>query len=183
MPPLPALKDVLLHELAASYDAEQQLVRALPALEKAAVAERLRRILERHRKLTAGHVTKVEAIFQHFDVKPQARPSAITAVLIEDAGAIASTFAGSPVFDAALIATVQKIEHLEIAAYGCLHEWSELLGNEPATALLREILEEEKTADAALTQLARARSNAGVPATAPGADVPREDSPADTGAR
>jgi ferritin-like metal-binding protein YciE len=153
------LKDLLLHELAGIFDAEQQLARALPMIEKAVTAERLQRIVHRHAGETTEHVAKLKAVFSHLAVPPVARTCAAMTGLIEDAVVVASAFKGSPALDAALIGAVQKIENYEIAVYGCLREWAELLGNEPATALLQFILEEEKTANEALTQLARARCN------------------------
>jgi len=153
------LKDLLLHELAGIYDAEQQLARALPAFEKAASAERLQKILRKHTKETEEHVTKLGTVFEHLGVKAKGRACASIAGLITETNVLASTFAGSPALDAALIGAIQKVEHHEIATFGCLHEWAELLGNGPATAVLLSILEEEKTANEALTQLARARCN------------------------
>ena len=82
-----------------------------------------------------------------------------TVGLIEEAEEIASDFKGSPAINAALVCAAQKIEHYEIASYGCLHEWAKLLGNDEAAALLEEILEEEKSANDGLTELARATCN------------------------
>lgn len=153
------LHDLVLHELAAIYDAEQQLGPAWAWLETAATGERLQRILRRHGKETAEHVTKLATVFAHFGATPNGRLCNITTALLDKATLATSTFKDSPALDAALIGVVQQLEHHEIATYGCLVEWSELLGNAPATAILQSILEEEKTANEALTQLARARSN------------------------
>lgn len=153
------LKQLLLHELADIYDAEKQLVRALPRLQLAAVGERLKRMFGRHVGETERHVIKVEQIFQHFGVTAKAGSCAATAGLVEEAGQIVSEFQGSPALDAALICAAQKIEHHEIASYGCLLEWAELLGSTSAADVLQGILEEEKAVNDGLTQLARARCN------------------------
>ena len=70
-----------------------------------------------------------------------------------------SHFRGFPVINAALIAAVQKIEHYEIASYGCLRDWATVLGNKEAADILQEILDEEKATNHSLTELARSRSN------------------------
>ena len=80
--------------------------------------------------------------------------------LLEEGDEIAADFKGSPAINAALISAAQKVEHYEMASYGCLHEWAGLLGNEQAARLLKEILDEEKAANEALTELARSSSNA-----------------------
>jgi len=80
--------------------------------------------------------------------------------LLDEVDQIISDNRGSPTINAALIAAAQKVEHYEIASYGCLREWARLLDNEQAEELLQEILDEEEAADQTLTQLARARSNA-----------------------
>ena len=79
--------------------------------------------------------------------------------LLEEGNEIASDFKGSPAINAALISAAQKVEHYEMASYGCLHEWAALLGNEEASELLKEILDEEKAADQSLNELALASSN------------------------
>ena len=79
--------------------------------------------------------------------------------LLEEGDEIASDFKGSPAINAALISAAQKVEHYEMASYGCLHEWAGLLGNQKAAGLLEDILKEEKAANESLTELARASSN------------------------
>jgi ferritin-like metal-binding protein YciE len=79
--------------------------------------------------------------------------------MLEEADEITEEFKGSPAINAAIISAAQKVEHYEIASYGCLHAWAGLLGNKKAAALLEGILEEEKAADEALNELALASSN------------------------
>ncbi len=153
------LQNLFLGELADIYDAEQRLVKALPKMAKAATCTHLREALLAHLEETKGHVTKVEQIFECFDHKAKGKTCKATVGLLEEGDEIAEEYAGSPAINAALIAAAQKVEHYEIASYGCLHEWAGRLGNQKAADLLEEILDEEKTANASLTELALTRSN------------------------
>jgi len=154
------LKILFLDELADIYDAEQRLVRALPKLAKAATCNHLKQVLEAHLKETQGHVTTLEKVFKAFGEKAAGKKCEATVGLLEESDEIAADFKGSPAINAALICAAQKVEHYEIASYGCLHEWAGVLGNPKSAALLKGILDEEKAADQALTELARSRSNA-----------------------
>jgi len=153
------LKVLFLDELADMYDAEQRISRALPKIAKAATSTELQKVIRSHLKETEGHVKKLEQVFQCFGEKAKGKKCEATVGLLEEGEEIASEFKGSPAINAALISAVQKVEHYEIATYGCLREWAALLANETATDLLQEILDEEKTADQSLTRLARSRSN------------------------
>ena len=153
------LKDLFIDELQDMYDAEQRIAKALPKMAKAATCEELKGAVLSHLEETKGHVTKLEQVFGCFDEKPKAKTCEATKGLLEEGDAIAAEFKGSPAINAALISAAQKVEHYEMASYGCLHEWAELLGNDDAAGLLREILEEEKAANDSLTELARASSN------------------------
>jgi ferritin-like metal-binding protein YciE len=153
------LKDLFLDELADMFDAEQRIVKALPKLAKAATCDDLKEAIQAHLKETEGHVTKLEQVFQCFDKKAKGKTCEATKGLLEEGDEIAAEFKGSQAINAALISAAQKVEHYEIASYGCLHEWAGLLGNKKAAALLEAILEEEKSADEKLTKLARAASN------------------------
>ena len=148
------LKDLFLDEVADMYDAERRIVKALPKLIKAATCEKLKAALMAHLKETEGHVTKLEQIFQSLDQTAQGKTCKATVALLEEGGDIAAEFKGSPAINAALISAAQKVEHHEIASYGALHEWAELLGHSKAAGLLEEILGEEKAANATLTKLA-----------------------------
>jgi ferritin-like metal-binding protein YciE len=153
------LNDLFLDELADMYDAEHQLVKALPKLAKTATCPDLKRALLAHLKETEGHVWKLEQVFQSFDESPTEKICETTKSLVQESGEIAKDFKDSPAINAALISAAQKVEHHEIASYGCLHEWAGLLGNPKAAGLLQEILAEEKAANAKLTELARASNN------------------------
>ncbi len=153
------LNDLFLDELADIYDAENRLVKALPKMVNAATCDDLKAAIQAHLEETKGHVTTLDQVFECFDLEARRETCEATVGLIEEAEEIADDFKGSPAIDAALVCAAQKIEHYEIAAYGCLHEWARLLGNDEAADLLLEILEEEKLADAALTELARTVCN------------------------
>ena len=153
------LKDLFLDELADMYDAEKRIVKALPKMAEAATCTDLKERIENHLTETQGHVRRLERVFQAFGVKPVAKTCEATKGLLEEGAEIAAEFKDSPAINAALISAAQKVEHYEIASYGCLHEWAGLLGNPEAATLLQEILEEEKAADEGLTKLAVAKSN------------------------
>lgn len=153
------LKDLFLDELQDMYDAEQRIVKALPKMAKAATSEDLKEAILSHLEETKGHVTKLEQVFECFDENAKAKTCEATKGLLEEGDEIAAEFKGSAAINAALIAAAQKVEHYEMASYGCLQEWAGLLGNEDAAEILRNILEEEKAANNSLTELARASSN------------------------
>lgn len=153
------LKDLFLAELADMYDAEKRIVKALPKMAKVATCTELKGALEKHLKETQGHVSKLELVFQAFDQKAKGKTCEATVGLLEEGAEIAAEFKGSPAINAALIAVAQKVEHYEMASYGCLHEWAGLLGNKKAAGLLQQILDEENAVNEGLTELARASSN------------------------
>lgn len=146
-------------ELADMYDAEHRIVKALPKMAKAATCPDLKAAIQSHLKETQGHVKQLEEVFQSFGVKARGKKCEATVGLLEEGDEIAADFKGSPAINAALISAAQKVEHYEMASYGCLHEWAGLLGNEKAAGLLQEILDEEKAANEKLTELARAGNN------------------------
>ena len=148
------LKDLFLAQVGDMYDAERRIVKALPKLAKAATCEKLKAALLAHLRETEGHVTKLEQVFESLNQKAKGKTCKTTVALLEEGGDIAVEFKGSPALNAALISAAQKVEHHEIAAYGALHEWAELLGNSRAAGLLEKILGEEKAANATLTKLA-----------------------------
>src|SRR5580658_174248 len=154
------LKDLFLDELADMYDAERRVVKALPKIAKAANSDDLKQTILAHLKETEGHVLKLEQVFESFGQKAKGTTCKATVGLLEEGEKIAAEFKGSPAINAALISAAQRVEHHEMASYGCLHEWAGLLGNKDAADLLLEILGEEKAANDALTALARASSNA-----------------------
>ncbi len=153
------LKELFLGELADIYDAEHQLVKALPKMAKAATCTHLQKAILAHLEETKGHVMKVEQVFECFGKKARGKTCEATKGLLKEGDEIAADFKDSPAINAALISAAQKVEHYEMASYGCLHEWAGILGNQEAAELLEAILNEEKAANESLTELARERSN------------------------
>lgn len=153
------LKDLFMDELADMYDAESRLVKALPKLAKAAKTEELKEAITTHLEETEGHVETLKSVFELFDANAKGKKCEAIVGLLKEGDEISGEFRGSHAADAAIISACQKVEHYEIASYGCLHEWAKLLGNSEAATMLEEILEEEKATDETLTELARAGSN------------------------
>ena len=154
-----ALKNLFTDELMDMYDAEQRIVRALPKMAKAATCPKLQAAFENHLKETQGQITKLDQVFKSIGEKAKGKKCEATVGLLKEGDEIAADFKGSPAINAALICAGQKVEHYEIASYGCLHEWAGLLGYEKAASLLKEILDQEKGADETLTEVARSGDN------------------------
>ena len=153
------LHDLFMTELADVYSAEKQLVEALPKMAEAAMAKELQEVITSHLKETEGHVRTVERVFAALDMKPKAKKCEAIERLLSEGDEPAASFKGSPACDAAIISACQKVEHYEIASYGCLKEWADLLGNVEASTMLEAILAEERKANESLGALARAASN------------------------
>jgi ferritin-like metal-binding protein YciE len=126
---------------------------------KAATCDKLKKAILAHLKETEGHVKKLEEVFQSFDEKAKGTTCKVTVGLLEEGDELAADFKGSPAINAALISAGQRIEHHEMASYGCLHEWAGLLGNQEAASLLQEILDDERAANETLIELARTSAN------------------------
>jgi len=146
---LNTLQDVFIDHLRDLYDAEKNLVKALPKMAKAADSEELGDAIREHLEQTKEHVTRLEQVFEAFDEKPRAKPCKAIRGLIEEGGEAAGE--DGSLSDLAIIAAAQKVEHYEISAYGTARSWAEKLGNDTAVGLLEKTLEEEKAADSKLT--------------------------------
>jgi ferritin-like metal-binding protein YciE len=153
------LKDLFLAELADMYDAEHRIIKALPKLAGAATCDQLKAAFWVHLEETKGHVTRLERVFKSFGKKARGKKCEATVGLLKEGSEIAADNKGEPTINAALISAGQKVEHYEIASYGCLHEWAELLENEEAAKLIEANLDEEKDANKKLMELARGGSN------------------------
>jgi ferritin-like metal-binding protein YciE len=147
-----SLKDLFLSELEDMYDSEHRITKALPDLIKAATCSSLQNALQNHLQETEGHVTKVEAVFEAFDEKPKRKKCPAIIGILDEGDDLVSENKSSATINAAIICAGQKVEHYEIATYGCLHAWANQLGNTRAANLLEEILDEEKAADEGLTE-------------------------------
>jgi ferritin-like metal-binding protein YciE len=160
------LHDAFLDELRDAYDAEKQLIKALPKLAKAATAESLREAFEAHLDETRGHVDKLEQVFAALDEKVRGKHCDGIAGIIEEGKSVMEEDFDDDTMDACLIAAGQRAEHYEMAAYGTLVAWAKSMGHDEAAGLLEEILEEEKAADEKLSSLAEGGINERAAATA-----------------
>jgi ferritin-like metal-binding protein YciE len=149
-----ALKELYIDELKDIYNAENQLVKALPKMAKAANSEELRTGFEEHLEQTRGHVQRLEQIFKELGEKPSGKKcKGMEGIVAEGQEMMGEDFEDD-VMDAALISAAQRVEHYEIAAYGTVRTYAELLGEDTAVQLLEQTLEEEKETDKKLTDMA-----------------------------
>jgi ferritin-like metal-binding protein YciE len=154
MPKLSSLDDLLVHEMQDIYNAEGQILKALPKLVKAASNPDLKRAFEEHRVQTEGQVDRLEQAFKLLSVPARGRKCEGMAGLLEEGKKVMEQEADESVLDAALIAAAQKVEHYEIASYGCICTYAEMLGYDQVHELLAQTLDEEETTDQKLTALA-----------------------------
>ena len=149
------LKDLYIDELKDLYNAENQLVKALPKMAKAASSAELKQGFEEHLEQTRGHVQRLEKIFQSLDESPKGKKCAGMEGLVKEGSEVMEEDFEGALMDAALIGAAQRVEHYEIAAYGTASEFAKLLGESEHAALLEETLQEEKETDEKLTDLAK----------------------------
>jgi len=153
------LNDLFLTTLKDVYYAEKAILRALPKMAKAADSKQLKEALLKHRDETAGHVERLEQIFQILGKKASGKTCDAIKGIIEEGQEIMEDFEDSDALDAGLIAAGQAVEHYEISRYGTLRTWAQQLGLRDAARLLDQTLAEEKKTDQLLTQLAEAGAN------------------------
>ena len=154
-----SLDDLLVHELQDIYHAEGQILKALPKMVKAATHPELKRAFEDHRRQTEGHVRRLEQAFKLLGVPARGKKCEGMAGLLEEGKKMMEEDAEPPVMDAALISAAQKVEHYEIASYGCVCTYAEMLGYDQVHDLLGQNLDEEETTDQNLTSLAESVIN------------------------
>ena len=149
------LRKLMTDQLKDMYWAEKALTKALPKMISKASSEDLVEALTEHTQVTRGHVQKLEEIFSIMGEKASAKKCEAMEGLIKEANEITGELEEGSVMDAGIICAAQKVEHYEIATYGCLSTYAEILGEMEAYQLLEEILDEEKEADRTLTEVAR----------------------------
>lgn len=152
---LESLHDLFVDELKDLYNAEVQLTKALPKMAKAAASEELRTAFEDHLEETEQQIERLENIFKELDESPKGKRCKAMAGLIEEGKEMIEADGEDAVKDAALIAAAQRVEHYEIAGYGTVRTYAELLGFDKAANLLQQTLDEEAAADVKLTELAK----------------------------
>jgi ferritin-like metal-binding protein YciE len=153
------LQDLFVEELRDLYSAENQLVKALPKMAKAANEEKLKAAFEEHLEQTKGHVERLDTIFEELGEKPTGKKCKAMAGLVAEGKEMIEEDATPEVMDAGLIAAAQRVEHYEIAGYGTVHAYAKVLGNEQAARELQKTLDEEGAADKKLTKLAQSVVN------------------------
>jgi len=153
------LREALVEEIRDLYNAEKQLVKALPKMAKGAESDELRDAFEKHLEETEGQVTRLERVFELLDEKPRGKHCAGMAGIVEEGSEKLQEDIEGSVLDAVLIASAQKVEHYEIGAYGTAIAWAGALGLTEVCDVLNETLEEEKAADEKLSALAESGIN------------------------
>ena len=157
---LATLHDLYVDELKDLYNAENQVLKALPKMVKAASAPKLAAAFTDHLAETKVHVERLEKIFQQLDASPKGKKCKAMEGLLAEGQDLMANDANPSVMDAALIAAAQRVEHYEMAGYGCVRTYARLLGEEQAADLLQKTLDEEGDIDKKLTQLAESVINA-----------------------
>src|SRR5690349_21054273 len=160
------LHDAFIDELRDAYDAEQQLIKALPKLAEAATSGELRQAFEDHLEETRGHAERLEQVFGALGEKVQGKHCEGIAGIIEEGNSVMDEEFDEQAMDAVLIAAGQRAEHYEMAAYGTLIAWANAMGHTEAADLLQQNLDEEEAADEKLTTLAEGGINASAAALA-----------------
>ena len=153
------LQDAFVDELRDAYDAEKQLIKALPKMVRAATSDALGAAFESHLEETKGQVAKLEQVFASIGEKVRGKHCDGIAGIIEEGKSVIEGDFDAATMDACLIASGQRAEHYEMAAYGTLVAWATAMGHRKAAALLQEILDQEKAADQKLTALAEGGIN------------------------
>lgn len=153
------LHDAFLDELRDTYDAEKQLTKALPKMAKAAGSAELRAAFESHLEETRGQIERLEEVFAGLEEKARGKHCDGIAGIIEEGEAVMEEDFDEATMDACLIASGQRAEHYEMAAYGTLVAWAQVMGHTEAAELLQQNLDEEKAADQKLSALAEGGVN------------------------
>ena len=149
-----SLQDLYVSELRDLYSAENLLLKALPKMAKAATSKQLKNGFQKHLKETEGHVARLTKIFDELVSRPTGKKCKAMVGLVEEGQEVIDEDADPEVKDAALIAAAQRVEHYEIAGYGCVRTYADLLGDKKSAKLLQQTLNEEGKTDKALTKLA-----------------------------
>jgi ferritin-like metal-binding protein YciE len=149
-----SLRDLYIEQLQDLYNAENQLIKALPKMAKGATSEELREAIGEHLEVTRSQASRLEELFSKLEENPKGKKCKAMEGLVEEGAEVLEEDMEDEVRDAALIAAAQRVEHYEIAGYGTVRTYATLLGDDEAAEVLQEILDEEKQADTRLTSLA-----------------------------
>ena len=149
-----SMEDLFEMGLKQAYFAEQEILKALPKMAEAVQSNTLRAAMEKHIEQTREQVKRLEEVFEICDVEPAAEPAPSFQGLLQEGEHIMRELKQPEILQAALIAAAQAVEHWEIATYGTLRAWAEILDEQDAVDLLQETLEEEKKTDRILSEIA-----------------------------
>ncbi len=153
------LRDLLIEQLKDLHSAEMQLTKALPKMAKAVTKEQLREAILSHLEETKVHVERLGQMFEQLDAKPGRKKCKAMEGLLAEGDEVVAEDAEAMVHDAAIIAAAQRVEHYEIAGYGCARTFATLLGENAVAELLQQTLDEEAAADEKLTEIAMSGIN------------------------
>lgn len=156
---LASLQELYVKELQDLYSAENQILKALPKMTKAASSPKLQEALQAHLGQTKTHVERLDQVFERLDKSPKGEKCKGMEGLLAEGNEILEEDGEPSVLDAALIASAQRVEHYEMAGYGCVRTYANLLGDRDAASLFQKTLDEEKVADRTLTQIAEKHIN------------------------
>jgi ferritin-like metal-binding protein YciE len=159
MPTMDSLEDLLQDEIKDIYDAEKQLTKALPKLIKKATAGELKKALSSHLKETEEHIARLEQVFNLMQMPVRGKKCEGMQHLIAEGSDMIAECEEDGTRDAVIIAAAQKCEHYEICSYGTLRVWANLLNHTDVGSIFEDTLEEEKTADLKLTNIAESFVN------------------------
>jgi ferritin-like metal-binding protein YciE len=165
MSQLNTLANLFDDELRDTYDAEHQIVKALPDLINAVSNDQLREALQSHLEETRGQVKRLQRVFQSRGIKAQGKHCDGMEGILKEGAALIQEDGEDAVRNAVFIASAQRVEHYEIAAYGTLIAWAEILGYDEAATLLTNNLAEEEAADASLSELAEVTNKEAIAAS------------------
>src|SRR5256885_14626163 len=149
-----SLQDLFRRQVKDLYNAENQLIKALPKMAKAASNPQLQQAFNKHLEETKGHVERLDKVFEDLDENPKGKKCKAMEGLIEEGKEMMEEDAEPEVMDAGLIAAAQRVEHYEIAGYGTVRTYAKMLGNDRAAKILQGILDNEGKTDKLLTELA-----------------------------
>ena len=152
--PTKTLEDLFLDTLKDIYYAERKIVRALPKMARAAQSPELRAAFEKHEEETQGHVERLQQVFDLIGKPARGKTCPAIDGVIEEGEEALQAFADTPALDASLVAAAQAVEHYEIARYGTLCRWAQVMGLKDAAKLLEQTLQEESMTDEVLTRIA-----------------------------
>jgi ferritin-like metal-binding protein YciE len=154
-----SLEDLFRHELKDLYDAEHRMIEALPQMAEKASNQSLKKAFEDHLRQTEKHVDRLESMFEHLGIEPERVKCDAMVGLIKEGSAVLNADGDADAIDAGLIAAAQKAEHYEIAGYGTVRSFARRLNNQYVAELCEQTLDEEKSTDQLLTEIAEASVN------------------------